>query len=93
MKKSFLRTAVISLIVIGIVSMGMALHARNVSPRLHPNLAEAQTLIEKAIDKLTVAQEANGFDMEGHAAKAKVLLEQAYSEIKLAALAANAHRK
>ena len=58
----------------------------------HPNLAEAQTFIEKAMNKITAAQEANDFDMDGHAAKAKALLDQAYTEFKLAALAANANR-
>jgi len=34
---------------------------------------------------------ANEFDMGGHAARAKDLLDQAYREIKLAAEAANRH--
>ena len=35
---------------------------------------------------------ANEFDMNGHAAKAKALLDEAYSEIKLAAEAANRNK-
>jgi hypothetical protein len=61
-----------------------------VSAKRHPNLAEAQGFIQDAISKISAAQGANEFDMGGHAAKAKALLNQAYDEIKLAALAANA---
>ena len=63
--------------------------ARNVSAARHPNLAQAQRLIGQAFDKLKAAQAANEFDMGGHAQKAKDLLEQASSEIKQAAEAAN----
>jgi hypothetical protein len=61
----------------------------NVSPTRHPNLAAAQRLCLEAFDKITVAQQANEWDMGGHAKKAKELLEQASREIKLAAEAAN----
>ena len=60
-----------------------------VSPGRHPNLAQAQRLIEDAIAKVSAAQSANEFDMGGHAAKAKALLGQAYAEVKLAAASAN----
>jgi len=60
-----------------------------VSPKRHPDLAQAQRLIEDAISRVSAAQGANEFDMGGHAAKAKELLNQAYVEIKLAAVAAN----
>jgi hypothetical protein len=92
MKSSFFRVLIISFIMIGIVFLGATLYARNVRRGLHPNLAAAQTFIEKAISKVSAAQMANEFDMNGHAAKAKNLLDQAYVEIKLAALAANANR-
>jgi hypothetical protein len=61
-----------------------------VSYKRHPNLAEAQGFIQDALGKISAAQGANEFDMRGHAAKARALLNQAYEEIKLAALAANA---
>lgn len=61
----------------------------NISPKLHPNLAAAQRLSRKAFDKITAAQKANEFDMEGHAQKAKDLLDQVNIELKLAAEAAN----
>ena len=92
MKSSFFRVLVISLVLSGIVFLGATLYAGNVRRGLHPNLAAAQTFIEKAINKVSAAQIANEFDMNGHAAKAKNLLEQAYAEIKLAALAANANK-
>ena len=64
--------------------------SNQVSYRRHPNLAQAQEFIQDAIDKISAAQAANEYDMGGHAAKAKSLLNQAYDEVKLAALAANA---
>jgi len=58
---------------------------RDVSPRRHPNLAAAQRFCDQAFQKITAAQEANEFDMNGHAAKAKELPDQAGRELKLAA--------
>ncbi|HEV7165441.1 MAG TPA: hypothetical protein VGO35_08650 [Gammaproteobacteria bacterium] len=55
----------------------------------HPNLNEAHNLVKKAIEKLDAAQKVNEFDLGGHAAKAKDLLDQAESEIKQAKEAAN----
>jgi hypothetical protein len=92
MKSSTAKIVVISCVAIGFLFMSLAVHARNVSNAHHPNLAAAQTFIEKAIDKVTAAQEANEYDLKGHAAKAKSLLHQAYDEIKLAAEAANAKK-
>jgi hypothetical protein len=64
---------------------------QNVNPHRHPNLAAAQRLIEQAVGRVDAAQQANEFDMNGHAAKAKELLGHAFEEIKLAAEAANRH--
>ena len=61
----------------------------NVDPSRHGNIARAQELSRQAFDAMTAAQNANEFDMDGHAAKAKDLLAQANQEMKLAALAAN----
>jgi len=55
----------------------------------HPNLLAAQKLAAQAFDKLTAAQQANEYDLGGHAAKAKTLLEQVKKEINLAAAAAD----
>jgi hypothetical protein len=57
----------------------------------HPNLMAAQDLINRAYDRITAAQQANEWDMDGHAAKAKALLEDAKREIHIAAVAANHH--
>ena len=65
--------------------------AQRVSERRHPNLAAAQRLVEQANARITAAQHANEWDMAGHAAKAKQLLDQAYGELKIAAEAANKH--
>jgi hypothetical protein len=57
----------------------------------HPNLEAAQRFIAQAYDKISAAQAANEWDMDGHAAKAKQLLEDAKREIHIAAIAANHH--
>jgi hypothetical protein len=58
----------------------------------HPNLIAARNHMKQAIEKITAAQKANEFDMEGHAAKAKDLLVQAEGELKQAAEAANENK-
>jgi len=50
----------------------------------------SQDFIQQAIGKITDAQKANNYDMKGHTARAKQLLEEAYRAIWLAAQAANA---
>ena len=62
---------------------------RNVSGARHPNLAAAQRLSQQAYDKIIAAQQANEFDMRGHAQKAKDLLDEVNKELKLAAEMAN----
>ncbi len=66
---------------------------RNVSAAKHANLAAAQKFCQQAWERVGAAQQANEFDMQGHAAKAKELLDQANRELKLAAEAANAAKK
>src|SRR5215467_12604310 len=65
----------------------------NVSGRRHPNLAAAQRLVDQAFNKITAAQEANEFDLDGHAKKAKELLDEANRELKQAAEASNANHR
>ncbi len=67
--------------------------ADNVSGRRHPNLAAAQRLSQEAWEKIGAAQVANEWDMDGHAAKAKELLDQVNQQLKLAAEAANRNHK
>lgn len=64
----------------------------NVGPGHHPNLAAAQRLSREAYNKIIAAQQANEWDMAGHAQKAKDLLEQANQELKMAAQAANKNK-
>ncbi len=61
--------------------------------RHHPNLAAAQRLCTQAWDRIVAAQQANEFDMDGHAQKAKDLLDQVNRELKAAAGDANRNRK
>ena len=90
MKKNRISAVVLSLVLCcGGIALAQYPH-QNVGAR-HPNLAAAQRLIGQAWEKISAAQQANEFDMDGHAAKAKELLDQANREIKLAAEAANKH--
>jgi len=61
--------------------------------RRHPNLAAAQRASHEAWERITAAQRANEWDMDGHAAKAKELLDQVNAELKMAAEAANKNRR
>lgn len=67
--------------------------AHNVNAHRHPNLSAAQRLTDQAYNKIVAAQSANEFDMDGHAQKAKDLLDQANRELKQAAEAANKNKK
>jgi hypothetical protein len=84
----------LSVLVLGaaVVTAGSAFAAKpvdNVSAKRHPNLAAAQRLSTQAFEKIVAAQKANEWDMNGHAQKAKDLLDQVNAELKLAAEAAN----
>ena len=63
----------------------------NVNPHKHPNLAAAQRLSTQAWEHIVAAQQANEWDMNGHAQKAKELLDQVNRELKEAAESANAN--
>jgi hypothetical protein len=65
----------------------------NVSGARHPNLSAAQRLAQSAYEKIVAAQQANEFDLGGHASRAKDLLGQANQELKAAAEAANRNGK
>jgi hypothetical protein len=82
-----------SVLSISVITGGLLIAQRpeeNVGHR-HPNLQAAQRLVDQAFQRLDDAQRANEWDMGGHAAKAKELLDQANREIKMAAEAANHH--
>jgi hypothetical protein len=63
--------------------------AMNVSKHRHPNLAAAQRLCDKADKRIHDAQQANEFDLGGHAVKAMQLLDEASAELKQAAGTSN----
>lgn len=67
--------------------------ANNVSHHRHPNIAAAQHLTTQAYNRIVQAQKANEFDLGGHAAKAKELLDQANRELKEAAQTSNADHR
>ncbi len=66
---------------------------KNISAGRHPNLAAAQRFSQQAWDKIVAAQQANEWDMQGHAQKAKELLDEVNKELKMAAEAANRNKK
>lgn len=72
-------------------AMAQGQPARNVSTQRHPNLARAQRQTDAAYRSIVAAQQANEFDLGGHAAKAKELLDQADQELKQAAEVSNAN--
>lgn len=61
--------------------------------RRHPNLAAAQRLCQQAFDRIVAAQQANEWDLDGHAQRAKELLDQANRELKEAAIASNRNHR
>lgn len=85
-KHTILRSGLLALLLGG---LALASPAQNIDPRRHPNLAAAQQLSAQAFDRLSAAQQANEWDLAGHAAHAKQLLVQANDEMKAAALASN----
>jgi hypothetical protein len=86
-RNSFLKLAGLLLLLGGLALA--QLPKANVSGGRHPNLAAAQRLSQQAWQRIVAAQEANEFDMQGHAQKAKNLLDEANKELKMAAGAAN----
>jgi hypothetical protein len=79
-----------SVLCLGLITSGVGV-AQQVNWGRHPNLAAAQHMTEQAMNKLDAAQQANEFDMSGHAQKAKDLLARANDEILASAAAANRH--
>ncbi len=65
----------------------------NVNPGHHPNLAAAQRLSNQAFQRILDAQRDNEFDMDGHAQRAKDLLDQVNHELAMAAHSANRNHR
>lgn len=91
-KNRFLTAVLGSMLLLGGVAIAQK-PVRNVSGARHPNIAAAQRFSQQAFEKVSAAQQANEWDMEGHAKKAKELLQEANNELKQAAEAANHHAK
>jgi hypothetical protein len=80
-------------VLLGLAAVAVAIAqapARNISGRRHPHLAAAQRMSHNAFEQILQAQQANEWDMQGHAQRAKDLLDQANNELRQAASAANA---
>lgn len=89
-KLRYLLIAVLVLVLGGIVIAQRP--ARDISGKRHPHLAAAQRMSRQAWQQVVDAQQANEWDMQGHAQRAKDLLDQANNELKQAAGAANRNR-
>ena len=76
-----------------IAGFAIAQPKQNVSAGRHPNLAAAQRFSEQAYQKVIAAQQANEWDLGGHAARAKQLLDQVNNELKQAAETANRNKR
>jgi hypothetical protein len=76
----------------GSMLLGGAAFAKDKAMKGHPNLEAAAKDLHKAAEKVTAAQKANEYDMDGHAQKAKDLIDQAEGELKQAAEAATANK-
>jgi hypothetical protein len=92
MKKSILAgVCTLMLVLAGIAFAVQPPPPRNVNPHRHPHLAAAQRHARQAFEATLEAQRANEWDLNGHAQKAKELLEQVNRELKEAAEASNEH--
>jgi hypothetical protein len=89
------KTRILSVVIGCLLAVGglaIAQPKRNVSGARHPNIAAAQRFCQQAWERIGAAQEANEWDMQGHAKKARQLLDEANRELKMAAESAN-HNK
>ena len=84
---STLRTVIIT----AIVALPLGVFAGG-ALKGHPNMQAASKALTTAWTKITAAQKANEFDLDGHAAKAKDAIKLAQDELKAAAEASNAKK-
>jgi len=80
-----------ALLAVALSAFGQSQPHRDVSYERHPNLAQAQHLADEAYRSVRAAQQANEYDLGGHARKAEQLIDEANRELKLAAEYANSH--
>lgn len=81
MTKIRFRPSPLAFLLLVVGSAVAQLPKENVSPGRHPNLAAAQRLSRQAYEKIVAAQQANEWDLAGHAQKAKDLLESSEQRI------------
>ena len=91
MKKSIVAGVCALLLVVAGVLYAAQPPAKNVNPHRHPHIAAAQRLARQAFEKIVQAQQANEWDLGGHAQRAKELLDQVNNELKQAAEVSNAN--
>jgi hypothetical protein len=92
-KRSLIVTLVLCITSAWVGAMFAQAPVVNIDRRRHGNLAAAQSYIVQAYQRLDQAQQANEDQLGGHAQRAKNLLSQADSEIRLAADVANEHHR
>jgi len=94
-RNKILRGSILFVVLLAVLCTGLLFAqkrpAQNINPNRHPNLAAAQRLSAQAFEKIVAAQQANEWDLNGHAQKAKDLLDQVNHELKQAAEASNEH--
>jgi hypothetical protein len=83
------RNIIASTFAVGLIMGGLAAQAA----RQHPNLDAASSLIDRAYQRIVTAQKDDHYDMQGHAERAKQLLQQAKSELQQAAAADSRNHK
>jgi hypothetical protein len=90
---TMLKTRIVASVLGLLLVLGVAAIAqrpeKDISAARHPNLAAAQDLSRRAWQRIVDAQKANEWDMDGHAQKAKDLLDEVNRELRIAATAAN----
>ena len=89
-KKSVVIITILSAALLCSVLMLAQDPVKDIDPKLHFNLATAQSHVVEANNYIMAAQKQNNSDMQGHAEKARAFLVQANQELKLAALVASA---
>jgi hypothetical protein len=88
-KKNLLISTILSAALFTVLTVAQD-PVRDIDNVRHPNLAAAQSHVVEANKYVTLAQQDNQEDMQGHAEKARALLVQVNQELRLAASAANA---
>jgi hypothetical protein len=79
----------IAIVAVAGLALSLGTQIASASGDRRPNLTAASGDLQGASNKISAAQQANEFDMQGHAAQAKALIAQAVEQLSLARQAAN----